>query len=204
RGARPASLDVAVLAALEARELLLEETDAFRWLDGASDGARELRVEKLGQVALVLKGEEGPVPKELLSALLAHGARAVVERVRPKDPREGDAASVNVLAGTLEAPRFEVRENGLRYRVDLAASVTSFGLFLDQREARRRLAAMKLAGKTVLNAFAHAGAFSVAAASAGAATTSLDLSKRYLEWAKENLALNGQDPGQHDFIYGDA
>ncbi|MEZ0227460.1 MAG: pseudouridine synthase [Planctomycetota bacterium] len=202
--ARPTSLGVSVTAALEARELLLEDTDAFRWLDGAPDGVRDLRVEKLGDVALVLRGEEGPVPRELLEALLAHGARAVVERVRPKDPREGEAASVKTLAGTLASPRFEVRENGLRYLVDLAASVTSTGIFLDQRETRRRLAAMKLEGKTLLNAFAHAGAFSVAAAAAGAVTTSLDLSKRYLEWAKENLVLNGHDAAKHDFIYGDA
>jgi 23S rRNA (cytosine1962-C5)-methyltransferase len=36
-----------------------------------------------------------------------------------------------------------------------------------------------------------------------ARTTSLDLSKKYLEWGKRNFALNGLDPAQHDFIYGD-
>ncbi len=203
--ARPASLEVAVLAALEARTPLLTGTDCFRWLDGAADSVRDLRVERLADVALVLKGQEGlDVPRELLAALLENGAKAVVERVRPKDPREGEAASVRTLAGELASPRFTVSENGLRYQVDLQASVTSTGIFLDQREARRRIASMPLSGKTVLNGFAHAGAFSVAAAAAGAITTSVDLSKRYLEWAKENLAANGQDPGRHDFIYGDA
>ena len=38
---------------------------------------------------------------------------------------------------------------------------------------------------------------------AGARTTSLDLSKKYLEWGKRNFALNDLDPTQHDFIYGD-
>ncbi len=37
----------------------------------------------------------------------------------------------------------------------------------------------------------------------GARTTSLDLSKKYLAWGKRNFALNGLDPAQHDFIYGD-
>jgi 23S rRNA (cytosine1962-C5)-methyltransferase len=43
----------------------------------------------------------------------------------------------------------------------------------------------------------------VCAAKAGARTTSLDLSKKYLEWGKRNFALNGLDPAAHDFIYGD-
>ena len=38
---------------------------------------------------------------------------------------------------------------------------------------------------------------------AGARTTSLDLSKKYLEWGKRNFTLNGIDPTEHEFIYGD-
>ena len=34
-------------------------------------------------------------------------------------------------------------------------------------------------------------------------TTSLDLSKKYLEWGRRNFTLNGLDPAAHDFIYGD-
>jgi 23S rRNA (cytosine1962-C5)-methyltransferase len=56
----------------------------------------------------------------------------------------------------------------------------------------------------ILNTFAYTCGFSVAAAKAGARTTSLDLSKKYLEWGKRNFALNGLDPAAHDFIYGDA
>jgi 23S rRNA (cytosine1962-C5)-methyltransferase len=37
----------------------------------------------------------------------------------------------------------------------------------------------------------------------GARTTSLDLSKKYLEWGRRNFALNGLDPAAHDFIFGD-
>ena len=49
----------------------------------------------------------------------------------------------------------------------------------------------------------NARPFSVCAAKAGAHTTSLDLSKKYLEWGKRNFALNGLDPAAHDLIYGD-
>ena len=47
-------------------------------------------------------------------------------------------------------------------------------------------------------------ALSVAAARAGAETLTLDLSPRYLDRARENLRLNGIEPGDHDFVYGDA
>jgi len=33
--------------------------------------------------------------------------------------------------------------------------------------------------------------------------TSLDLSKKYLEWGKRNFSLNALDPSRHDFVYGD-
>jgi 23S rRNA (cytosine1962-C5)-methyltransferase len=56
----------------------------------------------------------------------------------------------------------------------------------------------------MLNVFAYTCGFSVCAARAGARTTSLDLSKKYLEWGKRNFVLNGLDPAAHDFIYGDA
>jgi 23S rRNA (cytosine1962-C5)-methyltransferase len=63
---------------------------------------------------------------------------------------------------------------------------------------------MPLTGKTVLNLFAYTCAFSVVAAKAGAITTSVDLSKNYLEWGRDNFRANGLDPDQHDFVFGDA
>src|SRR5207302_10719388 len=90
----------------------------------------------------------------------------------------------------------------------------SVGLVLDQRDNRRRLltghiaAGFELgvgvqAALEILNTFAYTCAFSVCAAKAGARTTSLDLSKKYLEWGKRNFTLNRLDPAGHDFIYGD-
>jgi 23S rRNA (cytosine1962-C5)-methyltransferase len=55
----------------------------------------------------------------------------------------------------------------------------------------------------VLNTFAYTCGFSVCAALGGMRVTSLDLSKKYLDWGRRNFALNGVDPAQHDFIYGD-
>ncbi len=55
----------------------------------------------------------------------------------------------------------------------------------------------------VLNAFAYTCGLSVCAAKAGARTTSIDLSRKYIEWGKSNFELNHIDPGAHDFLAGD-
>ncbi|MCA8921390.1 MAG: class I SAM-dependent methyltransferase [Planctomycetes bacterium] len=194
---------VAALAAGEARRgwVATPDTDAFLWLDRHYDGFPRARVERLGEVAHVLHyDEDAQLRRDQVDALLRAGCGAVVERLRP---RSGEQPPPQVTGGSLADLRFEVRELGLRYWVDLAASGTSSGLFLDQRETRRALLGADRAGQRVLNTFAHTGALSVAAASAGAETLSLDLSKRYLAWARENLELNGLDPAAHDFMYGD-
>ncbi|HET9621837.1 MAG TPA: class I SAM-dependent methyltransferase [Kofleriaceae bacterium] len=81
-----------------------------------------------------------------------------------------------------------VHEAGRKFRVNLSDYVDT-GLFLDHRITRARAAAEP--ARTMLNLFAYTGAFSVHAAAAGMATTTVDLSNTYLEWAGENLALNG-------------
>ncbi|MGH9886807.1 MAG: class I SAM-dependent methyltransferase [bacterium] len=81
-----------------------------------------------------------------------------------------------------------VREGGHRFRVNLSDYVDT-GLFLDHRITRARAAAEP--ARTMLNLFGYTGAFSVYAGAAGMQTTTVDLSNTYLEWAGENLALNG-------------
>jgi 23S rRNA (cytosine1962-C5)-methyltransferase len=51
----------------------------------------------------------------------------------------------------------------------------------------------------VLNAFAYTCAFSVACAKAGAITTSVDVSAKYLTWGKANFTHNTLDVSQHRF-----
>ena len=98
--------------------------------------------------------------------------------------------------------RLEVREGGLKFIVNLSDYVDT-GLFLDHRLTRERV--RKAAeGKRFLNLFAYTGAFSVYAAAGGATTTtSVDLSPTYIEWAGENMALNGFDSPQHSLIRSD-
>ena len=94
-----------------------------------------------------------------------------------------------------------VSESRTRYHLDIAAGY-SHGLFLDQRSNRAKLRA--LAPRRLLNTFAYTCSFSVAAALAGAATTSVDLSRKSLDRGRQNFLLNQLDPAPHRFIADDA
>jgi 23S rRNA (guanine2445-N2)-methyltransferase / 23S rRNA (guanine2069-N7)-methyltransferase len=76
------------------------------------------------------------------------------------------------------------------------------GLFLDHRPIRLKIQ-QQAAGKRFLNLFAYTGSATVHAAVGGAsATTTVDMSNTYINWAKNNLALNTVG-GEHEFIQAD-
>ncbi|MFK3799125.1 MULTISPECIES: bifunctional 23S rRNA (guanine(2069)-N(7))-methyltransferase RlmK/23S rRNA (guanine(2445)-N(2))-methyltransferase RlmL [unclassified Pseudomonas] len=84
----------------------------------------------------------------------------------------------------------EVSEGGIKLLVNLTDYLDT-GLFLDHRPMRMRIQ-REAAGKRFLNLFCYTATASVHAAKGGArSTTSVDLSKTYLDWARRNLSLNG-------------
>lgn len=84
----------------------------------------------------------------------------------------------------------EVRENGLRFRVDPAEGQKT-GFFLDQRENRAIVRGLA-GGQRVLNLFSYSGAFGVYAAAGGAASVeNVDVSARAIDLARINHELNG-------------
>jgi 23S rRNA (guanine2445-N2)-methyltransferase / 23S rRNA (guanine2069-N7)-methyltransferase len=84
----------------------------------------------------------------------------------------------------------EVSEGGIKLLVNLTDYLDT-GLFLDHRPLRLRIQ-REASGKRFLNLFCYTATASVHAAKGGArSTTSVDLSKTYLDWARRNLSLNG-------------
>jgi len=193
-----------------------ELTNAYRVWHGASDGRPGWRVDKLGDYLLLQS--DGPLSASQLGELSklrkSFSARGVYLNSLSREERKGNRAdaSPRLVLGEAAPERFAVRENGLQFELSLAEGY-SVGLFLDQRDNRRRLLTGHIAAdfpatpgvqRTVLNAFAYTCGFSVCTAKAGIRTTSVDLSRKYLEWGKRNFALNQLDPSGHDFFYGDA
>lgn len=84
----------------------------------------------------------------------------------------------------------EVNEGGVKLLVNLTDYLDT-GLFLDHRPLRLRIQ-QEAAGKRFLNLYCYTATATVHAAKGGArTTTSVDLSKTYLDWARRNLSLNG-------------
>lgn len=95
-----------------------------------------------------------------------------------------------------------VREQPYRFAVNFGDYLDT-GLFLDHRLTRRYLGALAR-GKRFLNLFAYTGTATVYAVGGGAvASTTVDMSRTYLDWARRNLALNGLAGPAHEFVQAD-
>ncbi len=203
------------------REALLEPeaTDAFRALHGASDGWPGWYVERLG-LSLLSQSEaplSEPQRRELERLWRRFAARNAYHKrlIRRLRGTSVDESAPRRILGTAGPEQFTVRENGLRFELSFAEGY-SVGLFLDQRDNRRRLLTGHVAAGfplfpaeagprklQVLNTFAYTCGFSICAAKAGCRTTSVDLSRKYLDWGKRNFTLNELDLAEHEFLYGD-
>lgn len=189
------------------------ETDAYRCWHGASDAPGSgLYLDALGPFHLLHSDPdsegEPETPPGIEVAHLHH--RRLNRRVGFSGTEEN---CPRWIRGDRAPEAFMIRENGVRYEIRFDQGY-SVGLFLDQRDNRRRLltghvaAGFALQGSPgtppeVLNCFAYTCAFSVCGALGGARVTSLDLSRKYLDWGRRNFEANGLDPADHDFIFGD-
>jgi 23S rRNA (guanine2445-N2)-methyltransferase / 23S rRNA (guanine2069-N7)-methyltransferase len=100
------------------------------------------------------------------------------------------------------AERHAVEEGGLKFWVNFRDYLDT-GLFLDHRIMRDMLRSWAK-GADFLNLFCYTGSATVYAAAGGArSTTSVDLSNTYLDWAHENLLLNGFRDGNHELYRAD-
>jgi 23S rRNA (cytosine1962-C5)-methyltransferase len=206
---------------LSLRRALIEpqSTTAFRLVHGASDGCPQLYVDVLGPYLLAqssdaLNRAQTATLTELATDL---STQSVYHKrlITASQTSEQTQISPKLVFGRPALKRFNVLENGLSYELGFNEGY-SVGLFLDQRDNRRRLLSGHIAAgfhlfeseplsprPEVLNTFAYTCGFSVCAAKAGARATSLDLSKNYLEWGKRNFVANQIDPADHDFVFGD-
>jgi 23S rRNA (cytosine1962-C5)-methyltransferase len=219
-GNRPES-EPPYVGAYTLRSAIIEPdvTTAFRVIHGASDGWPGWYVDRLGDFLLSQSGAPltAAQNEELTRLAKIFSARGAYQKTLSRRIRHVPASEVSpqLIFGEAAPERFEILENGVRFEMSFCEGY-SVGLFLDQRDNRRRLLTGHIAAdfplfkseignrqSEILNTFAYTCGFSVCAAKAGARTTSLDLSRRYLEWGRRNFTLNGLDPAAHEFVYGD-
>jgi 23S rRNA (cytosine1962-C5)-methyltransferase len=217
--AAPADFGLDPRAALREALFNPEFTNAYRLIHGGADRAPGWYLDRFGDFLLSQSSDEALAEKERSAAgwwVKRYGLRGVYHKRLSQQPgtiSAGGSLPVRVQGDSAPSP-FVVRENGLHFELSFSEGA-SIGLFPDQRDNRRAVLInhvgpdfplfLGAAEKAkVLNTFAHTCSFSVCAAMAGARTTSLDLSRKYLEWGKRNFQLNGLDLDGHEFIYGDA
>jgi 23S rRNA (cytosine1962-C5)-methyltransferase len=183
-------------AAARRAALLTEETNAVRLIDGAGDGLPGLVLESFAGRCL-LSTTAHAVPPAAGGWLRNRGDSCYWKRL---DPHQKESPAH--LSGPETTAPFLIRENGICHEISFQSGYSQ-GIFLDQRDNRTEVRRRMKPGLKLLNTFAYTGAFSVAAAMAGAETTTLDLSQTYLDWAKRNFCHNLIDPAAHHFCKGD-
>ena len=134
----------------------------------------------------------------VLPEVLAIGAERIWFRTRRR--RKGLDQYTKLAS---EQEFHEVLEGGLRFLVNFDDYLDT-GIFLDHRLTRARIRELA-AGKRFLNLFGYTGTASVYAAAGGAtATTTVDMSRTYLDWTRRNLELNGFRGREQVLVQADA
>jgi 23S rRNA (cytosine1962-C5)-methyltransferase len=175
--------------------------DAYRVVHSEGDGLPGLIVDRYGDClslscsTLGLHRRLDVVLDELEAAfaqVVPAGLRCVVEQPLPEGLREAEGLppARGVLRGALPDADPVVMVDGLAFQVPLTTGQKT-GLFLDQRENARKVAALA-PGRRVLDACCYVGTFGLAAARAGAARVAqFDSSPEAVAQATANAARNG-------------
>jgi 23S rRNA (cytosine1962-C5)-methyltransferase len=191
--------------ALRIRKDLLrldEVTDGYRIVHAESDGLSGLIVDRMGDVvalevfALGFARHVGLV-REAIQRLIP--GVSVVARA---DARSGGIEGFHLAARPDDPKATEVKEHGLRYRVDLETGHKT-GFFFDQRDNRAFWGKL-VRGLSVLDCHSYTGGFALNAAAGGAReVTGVDLDEAAIAVAKKNANLN-QLQSKVRFVHSDA
>lgn len=194
-------------AAFAARQDLFDSRHeaATRLFNGFYEGDPNLVVDLYARTLVIFNNADPPgqaqatvqAAQDFFHAQLPW-VQATVLKVRHADTLESRHGSL--VYGNMSDRR--VREHGVWYAIDLKVSQDA-GFYLDTR-LLRLWALQNLQGKTVLDTFAYTGSLGVAARAGGAARVIyLDLSRKYLNVAKDSYTLNGFPILKSDFKTGD-
>jgi len=170
-----------------------KDTNAFRVFNGEGDGVGGLSIDYFNGYYLITWYSIGiyKFKDTILNALKSLVEfKGIYQKKRFDSKGQYLEDSSDFLLGQ-EAPEpLIVKENGVNLAIYLDDGAM-VGVFLDQKNVRKKIRDKYAKGKDILNTFSYTGAFSVYAALGGAkSTTSVDLAKRSLAKTKEQFEIN--------------
>lgn len=171
--------------------------DGFRLRSGHDVDVDAYRLVGGGWVLFAHLKDRGLVSDDVVTRWVVEFGERVIVVGRALKTTSGSTPLPAVWLDREHPPELWAMESGLELCLEVEG-VQNPGLFLDQRENRRRLTDLvrefRRGGANddgVLNLFSYTGAFSMAALAGGAASsTSVDASARYLSWERRNLMRN--------------
>lgn len=181
------------------------DTNAFRIVNGEGDGLGGLTIDYFDGYYLINWYSKGiyHFRDYIINALKELSKFKAIYQKKRFDVSGKYIEDDDFVIGERGTFPIIVKENGVNFAVYLNESAM-VGVFLDQRDVRKRIRDAYANGKSVLNTFSYTGAFSVFAALGGAAkTTSVDLANRSLSKTIEQFSLNGLDNESQDIIVED-
>lgn len=138
----------------------------------------------------------------------ARGGSQYADELRADSEARGQRGLRRARPGASELPLGArlVDEGGLTFEVNFSSRLDC-GIFLDHRDTRALLREMMKetrGSKRFLNLFAYTGTATCYAADGGAKhTTTVDLSRPSLDWARRNMDRNGFTACEHEFVQAD-
>ncbi|MGV2927958.1 class I SAM-dependent rRNA methyltransferase [Macrococcus capreoli] len=163
------------------------DTNAFRLYNGEGDGLGGFTIDNYAGHILIQWYSKGiyQYKTAIVEAIKqVFDYESIFEKLR----YDKNVSTHQITEEKVEFP-IMILENNLNYMIDLTDGAMT-GLFLDQRDVRKKLLKLNTKGNAFLNLFAYSGGFSVAAATNGYHTTNVDIAKRSIELMEQNFAIN--------------
>lgn len=135
----------------------------------------------------------------MMGQAVANGLNVPMEKVHLKKRWAGRQNGERYTRIGHTDKKIVLSERDLKFLVNPYDYVDT-GLFADHRNTRQMVREMA-EGKRFLNLYCYTASFSCYAAKGGArSTVSVDRSENAIEWARQNMALNGIDPASNRLI----
>jgi 23S rRNA (cytosine1962-C5)-methyltransferase len=191
----PALLRERIENAINYRESLVRETDAYRVIFSEADSLPGLIVDRYNDILSLQILTQAMDSTRVRETIISHLAErfhpaSIIERTDPR-VRELETLAPRasaLLYGDRSATTFTM--NSVRFHFDALAGQKT-GAFLDQRE--NYAAAASYAKGEALDVFCYQGGFALHLSPGCSQVTGVDSSRPALETADQNATLNGRD-----------